>query len=146
MKIYVASSWLNKVQPVVISKLKEAGFDVYDFRHPTPDDSGFYWSEIDKDWKYWTSEQFVKCLKHPIAESGYNKDMYALNKSDVVILVMPCGRSAHLEFGYAVGRCKHTAILLCDGEPELMYKMASMIFTNIPTLLSWVKHQEEVIA
>lgn len=43
--------------------------------------------------------------------------------ADVCVLVMPCGRSAHLEAGWFVGAGKPTLILLENGEPELMYRM-----------------------
>ena len=49
-KIYVASSWRNDNQPEVVEKLKDAGHEVYDFRHPSVDNNGFGWSEIDPDW------------------------------------------------------------------------------------------------
>ena len=47
MKIYVASSWRNERQPEVVRCLRQRGHEVYDFRHPTPGDFGFRWSEID---------------------------------------------------------------------------------------------------
>ncbi len=34
MKLYVASSWRNKEQPVVVEMLRQAGHEVYDFRAP----------------------------------------------------------------------------------------------------------------
>ncbi|MCQ2145827.1 MAG: hypothetical protein MJY72_08790 [Bacteroidales bacterium] len=34
MKIYVASSWRNPHYPAVVAALRDAGFDVYDFRNP----------------------------------------------------------------------------------------------------------------
>lgn len=34
MKIYVASSWRNTYYPSVVSALRDAGHDVYDFRNP----------------------------------------------------------------------------------------------------------------
>ncbi len=53
---------------------------------------------------------------------------------------MPCGRSAHLELGYAVGAGKLTLVYAnedyCPGfEPELMWKMASGIVTSTHELL-----------
>jgi nucleoside 2-deoxyribosyltransferase len=51
--------------------------------------------------------------------------MDALNAADVTVLVLPCGRSAHLEAGYTAGQGKPVVILLDQTfEPELMYKMA----------------------
>lgn len=44
MKIYVASSWRNEYYPEVVMKLREAGFDVYDFRNPPASDEGFHWN------------------------------------------------------------------------------------------------------
>ena len=39
MKIYVASSWRNERQPDVVQALRNAGHDVYDFRHPHGEDA-----------------------------------------------------------------------------------------------------------
>jgi hypothetical protein len=56
------------------------------------------------------------------------------------VLVLPAGRSAHLEAGWFVGQAKRTAILL-DGPivtPELMYKMADFVAPNLFDLLEWL--------
>jgi nucleoside 2-deoxyribosyltransferase len=139
MKIYVASSWRNTRQPEVVQALREAGHDVYDFKQPAPGDNGFHWTEIDGGWKSWTPERFVAALAHPIAEAGYEKDMGALERADVCVMVMPCGRSASLETGYAIGAGKPTFILLSDGEPELMFKMAQVCLT-LPELIERVNN------
>src|SRR5258705_2332390 len=46
MKIYVASSWRNPLQPAIVHTLRRCGHDVYDFRSPKPGDRGFHWSEL----------------------------------------------------------------------------------------------------
>lgn len=128
MKIYVASSWRNLMQQGVVHTLRAAGHEVYDFKAPAPDEKGFAWSEIDPNWQQWTPEQFRDALTHPIALRGFRRDMDALTACDACVLVMPCGRSAHLEAGFAIGARKPCYILLSDGEPELMYNMA--LFAN----------------
>lgn len=135
MKVYVATSWRNPHQPEVVKALQGEGYDVYDFRNPAPGDNGFHWSEIDPDWQQWTPEQFAEALDHPIAQAGFITDMMALEKADVCVLVMPCGRSAHLEMGYAIGTGKLTIILSSDGEPELMYKMAGNFVHSIEQVM-----------
>lgn len=125
MKIYVATSWRNEDQPWIVERLKEKGHQVYDFRNPTPDNHGFAWGAIDLNWKDWTPEQFIEALKHPIAEEGFAFDKNALDWAEALVLVMPCGRSAHLEAGYAAGQGKPVYVLLSDAEPELMYKLAT---------------------
>lgn len=140
MKIYVASSWRNKIQPDVIRILKKTGHDVYDFRHPDENDNGFHWSEIDPKWESWTAAQFKNGLEHPLAKNGFRKDMDALNNADATILVMPCGRSAHLELGVATGLDQHTAIFLPPGqkvEPELMWKMVQDILLTESDVIDW---------
>lgn len=125
MKIYVASSWRNAYQPLVVETLREAGHEVYDFRNPAPGDPGFSWAEIDPYWTHWTVEEFQAALKHPIAVAAFGKDMGAMERADACVMVLPCGRSAHTEMGWFTGRGKLTIIYApIDTEPELMYKQA----------------------
>ncbi len=134
-KIYVASSWRNTRQQNVVNKLRAAGYEVYDFRNPGEGDKGFHWGDIYWNWRRWTMEEFRESLKHPLAEKGFESDYSAMEWANVCVLVMPCGRSAHIEAGYFNGAGKKLYILLSDGEPELMYKMADGVFTNINELL-----------
>lgn len=135
MKLYVASSWRNVVQPSVIESLREAGHGVYDFRNPEPGSNGFHWSEIDPEWKSWTPDQFRAALDHEIAVKGFGLDYSAMHWADAGVMVMPCGRSAHLEAGYFVGAGKPLIILAANGEPELMYKMANSICLSIEEVI-----------
>jgi len=137
--VYVASSWRNYMQPAIVATLRAAGIDCYDFRNPAPGVPGFAWSEIDPDWQSWTAEQYVKALDDPIAAEGFRRDFEAMHRADTFVLVLPCGRSAHLELGWAVGAGKRTAILTHDGEePELMAKMVDHIATSTFELLAWL--------
>ncbi len=139
MKIYVASSWRNADQPSVVADLRREGHEVYDFRNPEEGDQGFHWKEIDPNWQQWTIEEYIQALSHPLAQAGYKSDFAALEWCDVAILVMPCGRSAHLELGYCRGAGKPTAILLSNAEPELMYLMVDKLAANIVDIVSWLR-------
>jgi hypothetical protein len=134
VKIYVASSWRNTYQPIVVLALRVAGHEVYDFRNPH-DGYGFQWSSVDPAWQAWTPRRFRECLSHPAAERGFALDMDALRWCDACVLVAPCNRSAHLELGWATGAGKKTVILLEDGEPELMYKMVDHICLDMDEVL-----------
>ena len=135
----MASSWRNIVQPDVVRILIEAGHEVYDFRNPHQKDAGFHWSDIDPDWEEWSSDKLIDGLEHPLASKGFTTDMAGLDWADAVVMVMPCGRSSHLELGYAVGKKKRTIILLSQSEPELMYKMADYLVTDIDQVLIALK-------
>ncbi len=128
MKIYVASSWRNAFQPAIVVALRRCGHDVYDFRNPSPTDKGFSWSDIHPDWENWTTEQYRDALNHPCAESGYANDINALRDCDAVVYVLPCGKSASWEFGYAMGQGKKGYVICLDRmEPELMFREATIL-------------------
>jgi len=129
MKIYVASSWRNINQPEMVNYLKGCGHSVYDFRHPAEGENGFQWGEIDSQWQGWLFEDFVRALKHPLSSKGFNFDYDAMRWADACVMMLPCGKSAHLEAGYFVGAGKKLIIYENSKttEPELMYKMADLI-------------------
>ena len=138
-RIYVASSWRCAEQPAVVAALREHGHEVYDFRNP-PGLTGFAWSEIDPEWLGWDIETYRgKVLDHPRALEGFSADFAAMEWADTFVLVLPCGRSAHLELGWAVGAGKRTAILLSQDkfEPELMYRMVDRLATSLDEVVAW---------
>ncbi len=144
MKIYVASSWRNERHPDIVALLRAEGHDVYDFKNP-PYQTGFHWSEVGRGYKHWCNQDYREALKHPIALAGFDSDMSALRAADCTVLVMPCGNSAHLELGFAVGQGKRTAILLQRDQervglmnPELMYLMADLVTDNQNELTRWL--------
>lgn len=149
MKIYVASSWRNEFQPLVVSELREDGHSVYDFRHPEPGNNGFRWTDVDpaNDWKQWTVAQYLAALNHPVAEHGFALDMGALKACDVCVYVMPCGVSASLEAGWAKGAGKPTALYVpALREPDLMVKMFDLVTSDLVELCQWVNAQADIVA
>src|SRR5688572_3102668 len=131
MRVFVSSSWRNERQPSVVAALRQAGHDVYDFRSPTDGASGFSWAEVDSDWLGWSPSQFRDHSSDPLVEQGFQNDMRALRECDALVMVQPCGRSAALELGWACGAGKATIVLLADGEPELMLKMADQFCLSV---------------
>lgn len=138
MKIYVASSWRNKRQPEVVAALRAAGHEVYDFRNPSPGDTGFSWRQCASPSQLTDPKRFRdEVLTHPTAQAGFNSDMTALRDAEVTVLVLPCGRSAHLEFGWAAGEGQKTYVLFDEtiDEPELMYLMNTKLCVSLEELI-----------
>jgi hypothetical protein len=131
------------MQPAVVQTLRAAGIDCYDFRNP-PNNSGFGWEETDPNYQRGSQgntpvKMYLEMLEHERAHEGFAADFGAMQQADTFVLVLPCGRSAHLEMGWAVGAGKRTAILLEDPiEPELMYKMVDLITPSMLELLGWL--------
>lgn len=139
MKIYVASSWRNQHQPVVVEHLRDSGHEVYDFRNPPHGRGGFAWSDIDKAWQSWTPVDWRKALKHPLAVDGYASDFDAMNWCDAGVLVLPSGRSSHLEAGWMVGRGKPVCVLALEPcEPDLMVAMCDHMACTYSELTHWI--------
>jgi hypothetical protein len=139
-RIYVASSWRNEQQAAVVQALREAGHQVYDFKNPAPGNTGFGWSQIDLNWRNWPPEQVRQALKHPVAQAGFKLDHDAMAWADTFVMVLPCGRSAHLELGWACGGGKRTIILMpTQQEPELMYLEADYLAFSVPEVLDAVR-------
>lgn len=138
-RIYVASSWRNARQPDVVARLRREGHEVYDFKEPAVGVRGFSWAEIDPKWSHWSADQYRSALNHPLAVNGYAHDIGAMQWADTCVLVLPCGRSAHLELGWMAGQGKCTVILTRDGEePELMAKMATKICTSMDEVCAFL--------
>lgn len=145
--IYLASSWRNEQQPVVLDQLRAAGHAVYDFRNPddawrhprSGDDSGgFRWSDIDPQWEGWSPWAFAQALGTDTAAKGFANDWDAMEACEVGVLLLPCGRSAHLEAGYFAGHpAKSLHVLIPElPEPELMYLMADGVHLTVESLLA----------
>ncbi len=139
-RIYLASSWRNQYQPAMVETLRSWGHEVYDFRHPAPGDDGFSWADIDQHWESWTVTGYRRALWNPLAEEGFASDMLALYRCEVVVLLLPCGRSSHSEAAWHAGRGEPVIAHIPEPcEPELMYKMFNAITNTedeLKTLLS----------
>ncbi len=137
--VYVASSWRNLYQQAVVGALRSAGIPHYDFRHPAPGNTGFNWREIDPNWITWTPEQWRAALDHPIAQAGFRMDFGGMNRADCGVLVLPSGRSSHLEVGYMAAQGTPIFTLALESvEPDLMALLlgpAQRICTSMIDLL-----------
>lgn len=150
IQIYVATSWRNPFHAELVRMLRDAGHGVYDFKAEA---TAFDWREVlppdatapapysqpTPPKPLLTAAAFRRMLDNPKARAGFDADMNALKRADVVVAVQPFGRSAALELGWAAGAGKHTAVLLADHqEPELMLLAADELFTTYQTLAAWL--------
>ena len=140
MRIYVASSWRNEHQQEIVRALMIDGYTAYDFRHPEHGNEGFHWSEVDPEWQRWTPGQFRDGLLHSVAEKGFELDFQAMKMSHACVLVLPSGRSSHLEAGWFCGAGRPVFVYIPEPvEPELMYRMATGIYLTIPDLIEGIE-------
>ena len=149
--IYVASSWRNTIYPTVVETLRAAGHSVYDFRRPNGRTRGFNFPNFDRvaadqSAGDLAAADYIAALDHPAAAT-FDSHFNAMLDADTLVLVLPCGRSAHTELGWAVGAGKRTVVLLDETcTPELMYRLVDKIATSLDELTEWLAAPEPIPA
>lgn len=144
IKIYTASSWRNKYYESVVKRLKEEGFEVYDFRNAISTEGqrlAFDWKQIDPDWEKWDIEKYLDVLEYnELSRNAFKSDLRGMQEADVCLLILPCGKSSHLEAGYMRGMGKTLYIYMPELErAELTYKLANLIYVDLDQLISDLK-------
>jgi hypothetical protein len=130
LKVYPASSWRNGLYRGVVDALREAGHQPYDWRA-----SNFSWN-IAPNFKDWSPADYVVKLRGQAASAQFARDIAAIDACDVLVLITPCGASAHAELAYAHAKGKSTIAMLNEGfELELMHSFADAFVESIDGLL-----------
>ena len=102
-KIYVASSWRNPYQPVVVDSLRKAGHEIFDFQTPWMGYEAFQWSCISPDWQNGELDEYQEGLCHPISKEKFEHYFEAMHWADVCVLVLPCDRSTRVDACWFAG-------------------------------------------
>lgn len=138
MKIYMASSWKNERYYTLLPKINNMGHTVLDWRD-AKSGGAFRWSDAtDIPVERMTGTEYRDVvLKSDRAERGFAFDYGLMQLADCCVLLLPCGRSAHLEAGWFAGNGKRLIIHTPDFDgPDLMYKMAGHITLSDAELIS----------
>ena len=136
-RVYLIGSLRNPHIPVLAGWLREQGITVFDDWHAVGPDADDHWRDYEKA----RGHRFKEALKGAAAQHVFDFDRTNIDESIAVVMVMPAGKSGHLELGYAAGRGKATAILL-DKDPDrfdVMYNFASLVTDNNDELATWLK-------
>jgi hypothetical protein len=135
--IYLIGSLRNPEIPHIGLDLRNVGFEVFDD----------WWSASPDADDWWQAHERLKGKAYKEALSGYHAetvfafDRKHIDRSDLVVLVMPAGRSGHLELGYAIGQGK-SGYVLFDQEPErfdVMYKFCTDVSFSLDELKETLK-------
>jgi len=88
----------------------------------------------------------IDCLKDERSQLAFLEDKKWLDWADVCLLILPAGKSSHLEAGYAKG-CKKKLIIWQEefpkGEFDVMYGFADLITNSMNEVLTYLKMEEE---
>src|SRR3990167_2824657 len=98
---FIASRWRNKDQVQVLAdKLREKGKNVYCFLDA---DNAHLDTLRDPHEAMTEFEALGNWRESPEVKQMFQRDMGGVRDSNALILLLPSGKSAHLEAGYAYG-------------------------------------------
>lgn len=148
MKIYLASSWSNAETVRALARyLEEEGFEVDAFCRATDQRFSFHWSEFVDTEEELQQYDALSFLSDHRVQRAFEEDKRWLDWADTVVMVMPCGRSSHLEAGYGKGQGKRLFIYgeFVKGEFDVMYGFADGLYRteDLDGLVSALHRTEE---
>jgi hypothetical protein len=121
--IYLIGSLENPKVPLIGNVLRKEGWDVFDDWFAAGPDA-------DKQWRAYEEQRghsYIQALDGSAAHHVHEYDRDHLRRSQAAVLVLPAGRSGHLELGVHIGAGRPGYILLADDQApkwDVMYRWA----------------------
>lgn len=131
--IYLIGSLRNPRVPEVAALLRKARYDVFDDWYAAGPEADDKWRDYEKA----RGRDMTTALGGYAAQHVFNFDRQHLLRCDMAVLLLPAGKSAHLELGVVLGKEKPGFIVL-DGDPErydVMYNFATHVLHDVDELL-----------
>jgi len=132
--IYLIGSLRNLQIPKIASTLREStSFEVFDDWYAAGPEADDCWQKYEEE----KGVSYRDALSSWAAQHVYTFDLAHLQRSHVGVLVLPAGKSGHLEFGYLIGQGKKGYVLF-DRTPDrwdVMYNFATDVFFNLDDLV-----------
>lgn len=126
--IYLIGSLRNPKIPQLGRVLRSVGYNAFDSWFSAGPKADDHWQEYEKS----KGLSFPQALDSYSAQHVFQFDQKHLQRCDMAALIMPAGKSGHLELGYATGLGKVTFIVL-EQEPDrwdVMYAFAHKVFLS----------------
>jgi len=121
--VYLMGSLKNENIPHMANQIRELGFgEVFDDWFSPGPNADDYWRDYEKV----RGSSYKQALTNWAGKHVFEFDKFHIDRADIGILVMPAGKSGHLELGYMIGSGKKCFIVF-DEEPErwdVMYQFA----------------------
>lgn len=126
--IYVIGSLRNENIPTIANTLREeTGFEVFDDWFSPGPKADEYWKKYEEA----RGRTYEEALKGWAGKHVFEFDKYHIDRADIGVMILPTGKSGHLELGYMIGQGKPGYILLDQPDRwDIMYQFAAGIFFN----------------
>jgi hypothetical protein len=130
--IYLIGSLRNPEVPKIANKLRNAGLEVFDDWYSAGPEADDKWRDYEKG----RGRSYMEALAGAAAKNVFQFDKRNLERATSVILVLPAGKSGHLELGWSLGRGVRGYILLDSPERwDVMYQFADLVTENLEDII-----------
>lgn len=137
MRLYLIGSLRNAQIPEIGNRFRAAGHEVFDDWFAAGPEADDHWQSFEKR----VGRSYGEALTSYAARAVFRFDHTNLLRIEAAILVMPAGKSGHLELGYAIGIGKKGYVLF-DKEPErwdVMYCFADKVFFSLDECIKGIQ-------
>lgn len=137
-RVYLIGSLRNPAVPLAAELMRQHhSFEVFDDWYGTGHEADDHWQRYENGRK----RSYREALAGHAAQHIFHFDKKHIEAADAAILMLPAGKSGHLELGYARGLGKCSVILL-DGEPErfdVMYNFAHLVTNQLDEACAFIR-------
>lgn len=137
--LYLIGSLRNPRVPEVAKELRErGGWDVFDDWYAAGPEADDRW----RDYERGRGHDVIGALRGLAAKHVDEFDQHHLDRCARGVLLMPSGKSAHLELGQFVGAKKPSYIILDNADPDrydVMWRRVTGVFRTVDEFLCEVK-------
>jgi hypothetical protein len=137
--IYIIGSLRNTIIPEVANDLEKIGMKPFADWFGAGPEADDYWKEYNEK----RGIPYERALDDYAARCVFGFDKHHLDRCASALLVLPAGKSGHLELGYSIGMGKHGYILADDklGKErwDVMYAFAKKVFMTREEMLEYFK-------
>ena len=121
--VYLIGSLRNPTVPHVANSLRELGWEVFDDWFAAGPEADDKW----KDYEQVRGHSYQEALNGYAARHVFEFDQTHLDRADYGVLLLPAGKSGHLELGYLIGRARPGYIVLDSPDRwDVMYQFANV--------------------
>lgn len=138
-KVYIIGSLRNPNVVKLDVELRKLGFDVFSEWFGAGPQADEYWQKYETD----RGRTYREGLYSRAADHIFNLDRTFLEWADIAVLLLPAGKSGHLELGVSIGQGKPGYIVF-EEMPErwdLMYRFADKVFFSQEEFLKFMQEE-----
>lgn len=140
--LYIIGSLRNPEVPIIANALQEVGIEAFDDWYGAGPEADDKWKEHERD----RGRDYKLALRGPAARHVFAFDKFHLDRCDGGLLVLPAGRSGHLELGYVAGSGKPAFILMDDktiqDRWDVMVQFATEVFFSKEEMLEYFRSNQ----